>query len=79
MNFSEWLEKEKGMSHKSSHDAASRLKRASIILGVDDMSGMDVKKLEEKESFRALSITVKSQLRRAVRLYEEFKMDKPKS
>jgi len=73
MNFSEWLEKNKGMSRKSSHDVASRLKRAMAILGTENISGEDVSKLEGKEEFQALSLTVKSQLRRSIRLYAEFK------
>lgn len=73
MDFLEWLEKEKGMSHKSSGDVVSRLKRVLLILGEKDISGIELNKLEEKAKFQALSITVKSQLRRAIKLYTEFK------
>lgn len=73
MNFSEWLEIEKGMSRKSSHDAASRLKRAMNILGTEYVTGEELNLLEEKDEFTSLSITVRSQLRRALRLYAEFK------
>lgn len=76
MNFSEWLENNKGMSRKSSHDAASRLKRAMSILGTEDICSEDLNKLEGKEEFQALSMTVKSQLRRSIRLYAEFKTNK---
>ena len=76
MNFSELLENNKDMSHKSSHDVASRLKRAMNILNVEDIDVKDLKLLEEKEEFQALSMTVKSQLRRAIRLYKEFKVIK---
>lgn len=76
MNFSEWLENNKGMSHKSSHDVASRLKRVMTILGVEDIATEVLDALEEKGEFQALSMTVKSQLRRSVRLYTEYKANK---
>ncbi len=74
MDFSEWLEECKCISHKSSHDVASRLKRSMSILGVDDIGTEDLNLLESKEEFRCLGMTVKSQLRRSVRLYSEYKM-----
>ncbi|MDO4460188.1 MAG: hypothetical protein Q4C42_08995 [Clostridia bacterium] len=72
MCFSDWLKLEKGMTHKSAKDVVSRLNRVKNILEADDVSCVEIKKLEEKEMFQVLSMTVKSQLRRAIRLYSEF-------
>ena len=73
MEYSEWLENEKGLSHKVSHDVNSRLKRVYQILSTDDIDDKTISLLETNEHFRSLSMTVKSQLRRSVRLYLEYK------
>lgn len=73
MDFFEWLETEKGLSRKSSGDVISRLKRVQFILGEKDISDTEINRLEKEENFRILSRTVRSQLRRSVRLYTEFK------
>lgn len=68
MNFAEWLENEKGLSHKVSHDVDSRLKRVQLLLATDEINKNTVSLLEKNEKFKSLSMTVKSQLRRSVRL-----------
>ena len=72
MNFSEWLMKEKGFSHKASHDAESRLKRVLVLLGTDNVPKDAVTLLENTAEFKMLSVSVKSQLRRTAKLYLEF-------
>ena len=72
MDYSEWLEKEKGLSHKVSHDVNSRLRRVCQILSSENIDDKTLALLEANANFRSLSMTVKSQLRRSVRLYIEY-------
>lgn len=69
--FKEWLKVSKTYSPASISDLGSRLKRAdSIRAWVDDETYLFY--LEKEESFKCLSVSVKSQLRRAVKLYFEY-------
>ena len=72
MEFNEWLVKEKNFSLKASHDAISRLRRVQKLLSTDKIPQDAVDKLEEVPEFKALSMCVKSQLRRTSKLYLEF-------
>lgn len=72
MEFIEWLEKEKGLSKKSSHDVASRFKRLQKITNIDDIKTMDIDKIEKNSNFTNLSVSVKSQLRRSLVLMDEY-------
>lgn len=71
-SYTNWLSDEKGIGNKSAHDYASRLKRASQLLGESDIDSTTLEKLAMIEDFSSLSISVKSQIRRAVRLYCEY-------
>lgn len=72
--FTEWLENKKGLSERSASDAKSRLNRANAILNFNDPSSPEIYllALEKTNEFDIISRTVKSQLRRAVRLYSEY-------
>lgn len=72
--FASWLVAEKGMGARSAGDAVSRLSRADGILPLSSAQSPSVylALLEETETFASLRTDVKSQLRRAVRLYAEF-------
>lgn len=72
MTFSEWLETSKGFTHKSAHDAHSRLKRIYDLTGKDSVNADTLTELAANENFLALSVCVKSQLRRTTRLYLEY-------
>ncbi len=72
MDFTSWLEQKKGISPKSAHDVASRLKRVRTILQLDTIDAATIQQLERCGSFAELTMTVRSQLRRTVRLYLEF-------
>lgn len=72
MSFSEWLETSKGFTHKSAHDANSRLKRIFDLTGKDTVSADTLSELAANENFLALSVCVKSQLRRTTRLFLEY-------
>jgi DNA (cytosine-5)-methyltransferase 1 len=72
--FRAWLIDTKVMSEKSANDVISRLRRAKTIMDFD--VPLDVETLlfyfTGKPAFKALTQTVKSQLKRAIRLYKEF-------
>lgn len=72
--FVYWLELEKGLSGRSASDTKSRLGRANAILEFEDpiVPELYLASLSRSGEFRELSQTVKSQLRRAARLYSEY-------
>ena len=72
MEFLEWLEKEKGLSTKSSHDVASRFRRLQRITNISDIKKMNIDQIEKNSNFLTLSISVKSQLRRSLALMKEY-------
>jgi FtsH-binding integral membrane protein len=71
-NFKNWQQDNKHISHKVSMDNASRVKRAISFLGTENIVPDSLKDLETNTCFKALSVSVKSQIRRAMRLYIEF-------
>ncbi len=73
MNFVEWLESNKSFTPKSAHDALSRIKRVVELSGTEDISTDLLPALEVNPDFKCLSVSVKSQLRRSIRLYTEYK------
>lgn len=72
VKFQIWLQNEKGMSIRSSRDVVSRVKRVQVMLNSDDVSANTLEELNSSEDFLKCSMFVKSQLRRAVALYNEF-------
>ena len=68
MNFKNWLELNKNYTHKVSGDIASRLERAKI----NDINADSISLLEETPEFGELNNTVKSQLKKAIKLFLEF-------
>lgn len=73
MNFQEWLINNKKYSNKGSGDVISRMKRIKRILGKDEVDENSLMELQGKSEFAQLSMNVKSQLRRSIRLFLEFK------
>ena len=71
-DFKLWQQNFKHISHKVSMDNASRVKRALSILGAESIVADSLNHLETNSNFRELSVSVKSQIRRAVRLYIEY-------
>lgn len=69
--FREWLSKNTTCSNDALSDIVCRFKRATRIQPWDDAETY-LFYLEKKEEFQKLSMFVKSQIRRAVRLYCEF-------
>jgi DNA (cytosine-5)-methyltransferase 1 len=72
MEFREWLMKEKQYSERASRDVQSRLKRALSLSGENEISQETLTKIESNEEFKSLSMSVKSQIRRAVKFYQEY-------
>ena len=67
-DFSEWLRTEKGYSDRSISDVFSRLKRATGLLPNHKMDKYLITDLEQVPDFESLSVAVKSQMRKAIRL-----------
>lgn len=72
MEFKEWLVKEKQYSDRASRDVQSRIKRTLTLINESKISDNTLSKLESNLEFNEISISVKSQLRRAVKLYQEY-------
>ena len=72
--FKAWLIDYAGFSGISAKDVVSRVRRASEMVNMD--AKMDTEDLLHKMSknagFKDLSVSVRSQIRRAVKLYKEF-------
>lgn len=76
VQFKQWLIHNKGLSDRSSNDVISRLKRVCKILNRSEISSDTVSALNQSSNFKALSTSVKSQLRRSIKLYEEYLSEK---
>ena len=73
--YKKWLQDSKNLSYKVAMDNASRIKRAMAILCVENIGVDSIESLEKNEEFRSLSVSVKSQIRRAIRLYIEYQKE----
>jgi DNA (cytosine-5)-methyltransferase 1 len=73
-DFREWLQNAKSLSKDSADDVVSRVKRAKSIMEINVPLDVDTLLFHfmGKPAFKALTITVRSQLKRAIRLYKEF-------
>ena len=67
-NFSEWLRAQKGYSDRSISDVFSRLNRASNLLPNHELNQYLIADLEQLQEFNNLTVAVKSQIRKAIRL-----------
>ena len=72
MDFVEWLETEKGFSRKGAIDVRSRTLRVKEMLQIKKITAKSIADLNELDEFQDLSASIKSQLRRACRLYLEY-------
>lgn len=71
-NFAEWLSDNRGFTRRSALDVMSRFRRVARILSIDRLSDFDEADLINSRSFQRLSMTVKSQLKRAAHLAQEY-------
>lgn len=67
-DFSEWLRTQKGYSDRSISDVFSRLNRAHNLLPNHDINQYLITDLEQLQEFNELTVTVRSQIRKAIRL-----------
>lgn len=68
----EWLINEKNMSIRSAKDVISRCSRVRRMLHTDSISSNTLEILKNNDEFEESSMFIKSQLKRAVTLYNEF-------
>lgn len=70
-NFKGWLKKNTEYSDAVIGDTVSRMKRADSILAWDNTDTY-LFYLEKEQQFDALSVSVRSQIRKAVKLYSIY-------
>ena len=73
--FNDWLIKEKNFTTKAAHDTLSRVKRVQKLINRDSIPENALDLLESSVEFKGLSMCVKSQLRRASKLFLEYKQN----
>jgi len=72
--FLEWLRSNQTMSERTQRDTVSRLKRADAICPLpSDPEPFYFFSLEQSEDYKTLSPAVRSQLKRAVSLYSDYR------
>ena len=68
----EWLINEKNMSIRSAKDVISRCGRVCRMLNIDSIDSDTLENLQSNDKFEESTMFIKSQLKRAVTLYNEF-------
>ncbi len=71
-DFLKWLLEEKKLSQRAAKDVVSRCKRVCKILNTNEIEDSTIEKLNTNLEFAEMSMSVKSQLRRASKLWIEF-------
>lgn len=75
-DFVNWLIRTKKFSPRAARDVLSRYRRAVEFLNVEQIKRKDIDEvlylLSKEKAFSGLSVSVKSQLRRSLRLRYEF-------
>lgn len=75
--FQAWLVSQKHMQPKSARDTTCRLNRCQTIIGRQWRSvATAIQKLEDSKEYGEFSVFIKSQLKRALRLYGEYQFGK---
>ena len=70
--FTKWLEENTTYSSAVIRDTVSRVKRADSILEWNDDEVYQFY-LEHKDTYKTLSVSVRSQLKKAVKLYRTYR------
>lgn len=72
--FSNWLRSSKGFSEAAAKDVKSRHKRVQSMCEPKAGGNVDTLlfDLGQQDCFKSLSVSVRSQLRRSVKLYDEY-------
>lgn len=72
-DFCQWLREHTQYQSRVQSDIASRVKRANSILPLPDRSdSYYIYQLQHNEEYKALSTSVRSQIKKAVTLYFEY-------
>lgn len=72
--FKQWLSENTTYSHEVINDMASRMKRADNLLEFYN-DEIYLFYLEKQDNFKQLSISVRSQVRKSVKLYLSFQQN----
>jgi len=75
--FKAWLKSNTTYSKAVISDTISRMKRADKILEWSDNDAYFFY-LEQKEKYKSLSVSVRSQIKKSVMLYHSFRMEQSK-
>lgn len=67
-----WLVSVKGFSTRGAKDVVFRINRVKKLLDSDVISEHSINELERNESFVRCTVSIKSQMRRAIRLACEY-------
>ncbi len=76
MVFKDWLIEKKMLKNRSAQDVESRLKRVKNLLEIKRVNENTLKNLNNNEVFLTFTTSIRSQLRRSVKLYLEFELEK---
>lgn len=75
-DMEQWLVQNKGFKKRSSQDVTCRIRRLNKLLPIPNKNDKDYEyyifHLEKNKKFLLLSVNVKSQLRRSIKLYDEY-------
>lgn len=63
----------KKYTERSARDVCSRLKRVYLLLDKENVDENTIYSLESNNEFKGLSMSVRSQLRKSVKLFLEYK------
>ena len=74
-DFVKWLMNEKNMSKRSAKDVLSRKKRVCLIIKADELDESSYETLCDSQDFVNCSMFIKSQLKRSLELYLEYKKE----
>lgn len=73
LSFQQWLIDAKNYKNKSASDVISRINRVKTFIRIPELIDDNViLSLNENQDFKKLSVSVRSQLRRALRLLREY-------
>ncbi len=71
-SFKEWLIAEKGITVRTASDIPSRLRRIVKLLGTSTIDSDTYTALKGNLAYKQYSVTVRSQMKRAITLYLEY-------
>lgn len=73
-DFKQWLLRSRKLNSKATSDVISRLRRASKFVNVEAKVDTDdlLHKMGKHPEFKELNVYIRSQLRRAVKLYKLY-------